>query len=128
MMKIKWIVVLAVLFPLLGSAEEGATLVCDEPIYNFGEIYQTTIVTNVFTIRNTGDLTFLVKRVYASCSCTKGKIDKKVIEPGETAQVTAIFNSSGRMGAQKRSLRIMSSTSYQPALKLFLNGAVKLKK
>jgi len=122
--KFGFVIILTLLFPLFGSAAEGYKLVCDEPVYDFGTVDQSAVVTNVFTIRNEGDLTFPLRHIYASCSCTKGKLDKRMIGPGETAKFTAVFKAVRRTGLQKKSLKILSKTSKKPALVLYMNGSV----
>lgn len=115
---------LVLLFPLFGNAVEGFKLVCDKPVYNFGTVDQSAVVTNVFTVRNEGDLTFALKYIHPGCSCTKAKIDKRMIGPGETAEVTAVFTAKKRRGGQKKSLRIISINSTTPALTLYMKGFV----
>jgi len=115
---------MALLFPMLGKAVEGYKLVCDESVYNFRHIDQSVVVTNVFTIRNEGDLTFPLKYIHASCSCTKGHLDKRMIGPGETAKLTAVFTAVRRKGIQKKALRVISINSDEPAIVLYLEGFV----
>jgi len=65
-------VFLLLIFPMVGNAVEGVRLVCDEPVYNFGHVTQSAVITNVFTVRNEGDLSFMLKYVHTSCRpCTK---------------------------------------------------------
>lgn len=116
----------ALLLPMLGKAVEGYKLVCDESVYNFGHIDQSVVVTNVFTIRNEGDLTFPLKYIHTSCGCTKGRLDKRMIGPGETAKLTAVFTAARRKGTQKKALRVISIHSDTPAIVLYLEGFVNV--
>lgn len=118
------LLILLLFFPMLGKAVEGYKLVCDEPVYNFGHIDQSVVVTNVFTIRNAGDLTFPLKFIHTSCGCTKGRLDNRMIGPGETAKLTAVFTAARRKGVQKKSLRVMPMHSASPAIVLYLEGFV----
>lgn len=113
------------LFPMFGSAAAGYDLVCDEPVYNFGRVDQTAVVTNVFTIRNEGTLTFPLKYIHASCGCSKGRLDKRMVEPGETARVTVVYKAARRKGPQKKALRLISTLSEYPALTLYMEGFVE---
>lgn len=110
---------------MLGKAVEGYKLVCDKPVYNFGHVDQSAVVTNVFTIRNEGDLTFPLKYIHASCSCTKGHLDKRMIGPGETAELTAVFKAVRRKGIQKKKLRVLPINSEEPAIVLHMEGFVE---
>lgn len=113
------------LLPLIGSAVEGYKLVCDEPVYNFGTVDQTAVITNMFLIRNEGDLTYVHKYVHTSCSCTKGRIDRRMIGPGETAKLTVVYEAKNRSGAQKKVLRMIPTNSADPALVLYMEGFVE---
>lgn len=120
------LLVAVLLFPMLGKAVEGYRLVCDEPVFDFGHIDQSAVITNVFTIRNEGDLTFPTKYIRASCGCTKGRIDKRMVGPGETAEVTVIYTAARRKGPQKKKVWLMPMNSPDPALVLTITGFVEV--
>ena len=115
---------LLLIFPMIGNAVEGYKLVCDEPVYNFGMVDQTAVITNVFLIRNDGDLTYVHKYVHTSCGCTRGRVEKRMIEPGETVKLTAIYTAARRRGKQKKTLRMIPMNSAKPAIILYLEGFV----
>lgn len=115
---------LILFFPMLGHAVEGYRLVCDKPVYSFGHIGQSAVITNVFTLRNEGDLSFMLKYVQTSCGCTKGRLNPRVIGPGETARLTAVFTAARRKGLQKKSLKLIPVDLNKPVLTLWLEGFV----
>jgi hypothetical protein len=112
-------------FPMAGGAVEGVRLVCDQPLYDFGRVDQSAVVTNVFRIRNEGDLSFVLKTVQTSCSCTEGRMDKKIIGPGETAELTAVFTAARRKGLQVKSLKLLPIDSDEPVLTFYMKGFVE---
>ena len=120
-----FVIFLLLLFPALGNAVEGVRLVCDEPVYNFGTVDQSAVITNVFTVRNEGDLSFMLKYVHTSCGCTRGRMDKRIVGPGETAKLTAVYKALRRKGAQKKSLKLIPVDSDQPALIFYMEGFVE---
>jgi len=113
------------IFPMVGKAVEGVRLICDEPVYNFGVVDQSAVITNVFKVRNEGDLTFMLKYIHPGCSCTKARSNKRVIGPGETAEVTAVYTAKRRKGRQKKSLKLISIDSDKPALIFYMEGFVE---
>ncbi|MBI9020389.1 MAG: DUF1573 domain-containing protein [Verrucomicrobia bacterium] len=113
------------LFPMVGTAVEGIRLVCDEPVYNFGHVAQTAVITNVFIVRNEGDLSFMLKYVQTGCSCTKGRMNKRVIGPGETAELTAVYTAARRKGPQKKSLKLIPVDSTGSTLTFYMQGFVE---
>jgi len=125
MMKSIYLLILIFLFPMVGKAVEGIRLVCDEPVYNFGHVTQSAVITNVFTVRNEGDLTYVHKYVRTACGCTKGRLASRMIGPGETATLTAVYKAARRKGTQKKSLKLIPLDSDQPALILYMEGFVE---
>lgn len=114
----------ALLFPVFGHAAEGYKLVCDQPVFNFGTVDQSAVITNVFTIRNDGDMTYPHKYIRTSCGCTRAKIGTRMIGPGETAEVTVVYKAAGRKGKQRKKLWVIPMNDNKPALELMLKGLV----
>ena len=112
-------------FPSIGKSVEGVRLVCDEPAYNFGRVDQSAVITNVFTVRNEGDLSFMLKYVHTSCGCTRGRMNKRVIGPGETAELTAVYKAIRRKGPQKKSLKLIPVHSDEPTLVFYMEGFIE---
>lgn len=113
------------IFPMFGNAQAGARLVCDEPVFNFGTLDQTAVVTNVFKVRNEGNVSFSLKYIRSSCSCTKARPERRIIGPGETVDVTAVYTAARRRGPQKKTLKLIPSQSEEPALTLYMEGFVE---
>jgi hypothetical protein len=112
-------------FPMVGKAVEGVKLVCDAPTYDFGTIRQSAVVTNVFMIRNEGDTTFAAGLPRTTCGCTAVRIDKRMIGPGETASLTAVFTAAKQKGEQHKVIYLPADGSATPVLKLYLQGVVE---
>jgi hypothetical protein len=124
MMKYR-LLLLVLVFPMLGNAVNGPKLVCDKPEYNFGNVTQSAVVTNVFILRNEGDTTFVAGMPRTACSCTQVRLSKRMIGPGETAELTAVFTAARRVGEQRKSIYLPPSDSDDPALILCLQGFVE---
>jgi hypothetical protein len=110
--------------PQMGCAVEGARLVCDPSIFDFGTVDSSAVVTNVFTLRNVGDVSYPVKMVHTSCSCTKGRISQRMIGPGETVDLTAVFTAARRKGPQKKAVRVESMNPTYPSFVVYVKGVV----
>jgi hypothetical protein len=110
---------------MLGSAVNGPKLVCAELVHNFGRVSQSVVITNVFIIRNEGDTTFVAGMPRATCSCTKVHLSKRMIGPGETAELTAVFTATRRSGEQKKVIYLPPFDSEDPILKFYMQGFVE---
>jgi hypothetical protein len=112
-------------FPNIGNAANEPKLVCDAPVYEFGRVDQSVVITNVFIIRNDGDTTFVAGMPRATCGCTQVRLSKRMIGPGETAELTAVFTAVRRSGEQKKIIYLPSFDSEDPVLKFYMQGFVE---
>src|SRR3989338_9939026 len=61
--------------------------------YDLGKVKQSGgAVPHIFAVRNDGGKDSLIGEVLTSCSCTTAEIGKKIIKPGETADLKVIFD------------------------------------
>lgn len=97
-------------------------IVCDEPIFDFGERNNTEFVEHDFPIRNAGTLSLEIRNVHASCGCTAVKPSQDVIPPGGEASIRARLDLRGRNGYQQKSITVQSNDPDQPNLGLQLKG------
>ncbi len=97
---------------------------CAEPKYDFGKIYQGKKVEHEFVIENKGASTLNVMSVQPSCGCTTAPISQNVVEPGKTATIKAIFDSSRFEGAVHKTITVSSNDPNHPALTLELTGMI----
>ncbi len=79
--------------------------------------------TQVFRYTNTGKRPAIISNVQTSCGCTATKYTTDPIAPGESGQIEVTFNSTGRLGYQKKSINVIGNT-YPPRTLLYLQGFV----
>ena len=80
----------------------------EEESYDFGTVIEGVKATHTFQFTNTGDAPIVISAVRASCGCTTPQWPKEPIAPGESGEITAIYNSKGRLNAFNKSIRITS--------------------
>jgi hypothetical protein len=105
-------------------AGKGPRIVCEKPVFNFGEVENTEVVKHVFVLQNAGDAPLTIKKVRPTCGCTVADLDKKLIEPGGRATLSARLSLRGRKGAQNKSIRIESDDPLTPRIRLYMKGTV----
>ncbi len=82
-----------------------------ETEFNFGKIPQGKPVTHIFEIINTGNSSFKLDNVVASCGCTTPQWNKeKVISPGETSTITVGYNAAAE-GPFNKSITVTYNTN-----------------
>ena len=80
-----------------------------ETVKDFGNIKKGDKVSHTFKLTNTGKSNLLLHKINASCGCTATQPDKKIIPPGESANIDVVFNSTGKNGRQNQSITVLSN-------------------
>ena len=78
--------------------------------HDFGEIIAGESVSCIFYFTNSGTGNLLLSSVSTSCGCTVSKYDKKPVPPGESGRVEVVFDSSGRLGKQRKTIAVRANT------------------
>ncbi len=79
--------------------------------FEFGTITQGEKVNAVFKFKNTGKSDLIITRAKASCGCTVPDWPKdKAIKPGETGEITAVFDSKTKRNKQNKSITLSTNT------------------
>jgi hypothetical protein len=99
----------------------------DQMEYDFGTIEEGENVSGVFKVTNSGKVDLIILDVKPSCGCTTPEWTKEAIAPGETGEIKFEFNSSGRVGAQHKSITVKSNAEKNTQV-VRLKGNVTAKK
>lgn len=96
--------------------------------YDFGDIpYE--LVERTFTVKNIGEGILEITRISTSCGCTKGVIDKELIDPGETANLLITIDPNlmeeNIDGKIERTVYVKSNDPTQPELEIQLTANIK---
>lgn len=114
-------------YDLAVSGGGRAYITFEEDSYFFGEIEEGELVKHTFKFRNDGDGVLVINDATATCGCTRPDFPFVPILPGETGDINVVFNSTGKVGTQKKAVTIFSNG--QPKVKnVFLEGTVIAKK
>ncbi|MCR4391635.1 MAG: rhodanese-like domain-containing protein [Candidatus Acetothermia bacterium] len=123
----QWILslVLVALVALGGWA--GPRLVVDQPVYDFGQVPEGMLVQHVYVLRNVGDAPLnFTQPPSRTCGCTSVLLTKTVLLPGEQAELTVHFESTGYGGQSvKRSLTVYSDDPQAQTQTLTIQGFVR---
>lgn len=78
-----------------------------------------------YTFKNTGGSDLIIEDVRASCGCTATSPKDKVIPPGGSSEISATFDSRGRMGKQRKTITVRSNDPVQSSVLLRLEADVE---
>lgn len=100
-------------------------LVVDEPTHDFGVIYQGQSVRHAFVFRNAGDQVLQIDRVRSSCGCTAALASAKTLNPGESGEIQATFDSTRFRGQITKTIYLTTNDATQPTTQLYIKGQIK---
>ena len=110
--------------PASNSDQSGvAEFAFSEEMHNFGSLKAGEVVSYTFVFRNIGTKTLTIDKVDSGCGCTKVNIPDKSIEPGMEGQIEVIYDSSGEVGNQLKTITLFSNTG-EKAKQLFIKAQV----
>ncbi len=95
-----------------------------EKVYDFGKAPQRSTVEHDFVFTNTGKSDLLIHKVKASCGCTAVSPKEKVIKPGQSSSIKAIFHTGAYKGRQSKSITVITNDPSSPTTILRITGEV----
>ncbi len=108
------------------KAMPKTTISFDDTKHDFGTITEGEKVKHAYKFKNTGSNPLLISNAVASCGCTVPSYPKKPIAPGEEGEIIVEFNSTNRVGQQKKNVLIYSN-GQEEAMSIGFNVEVKEK-
>lgn len=100
------IVLACVVWP---AAAQTSTMKFTQDAWDFGTIKEEAgTVSHTFTFSNTGTKPFVIEEVTTTCGCTVPKYNKEPILPGKTGTVEITYDPTGRPGAFRRDIVLVS--------------------
>jgi hypothetical protein len=90
------------------SENPGARLVFENPILNFGEVWDTENMVGAFPFKNTGDAQLEITEIKPSCGCTATKLDPMSYAPGTGNSIDVVWEPKG-FGVQSKTIIVRSN-------------------
>lgn len=114
---------LATLF-IVNVACAAPELAVERGNFNFGSVSQGKKVQHTFRIKNSGDAPLQIKKLEAACGCTAVKPSTSVIQPGKSADIEVIFDSTSFSGKVVKTVTMTSNASKTPSYTFSMEGTV----
>jgi hypothetical protein len=77
--------------------------------HNFGTVNEGEKIGYTFTFENKGTSDLVVTAANTSCGCTIPKFSKNPVEPGKSGTIEVVFDTSGRLGVQTKTITVHSN-------------------
>lgn len=78
--------------------------------HDFGKINEGDKVEHIYKFTNTGKADLVITSAKPSCGCTVPSFTQTPVKPGETGEIKAIFDSSGKPGMQQKTITVTLNT------------------
>jgi ribosomal protein L30E len=91
--------------------------------YNFGKVNEGETVTGKIEFMNKGKSELKIVKLTPSCDCVKAEVSKSFLNPGEKAEITFEFDTTGRVGKMTRTVLVESNdpANVKQLVTLFIN-------
>ncbi len=110
-------------FPLITSASflDASTLVWDQTEVRIEMGPDEEEVRASFKVTNEGEKVVRIARVESNCGCTNTILNKKILPPGESAEIVAIFSKGKRQGLNRNRLQVYLDSQVDALVTLKMN-------
>jgi hypothetical protein len=110
--------------PRLHPMSSAASIICDSPSIDLGQINRETagLVHHTFVLHNAGRRTVRITSSKSTCGCTTAFYDSAAIRPGGECPIHVQVNWSGRAGAQTAQVLLATDDVKTPQILLRLVG------
>lgn len=105
---------------ILANAAQAANLSWDRTEARLEMGPDQTDISATFTVTNQSDEILRIDRVKTSCGCTGSVTSKKIIEPGESAEIVGSFNRGKRKGKVTNKLLVYLDGKPDPVATLHM--------
>lgn len=102
-------------------------IIWDKEEHDFGEIIEGDIATYTFSFTNTGGGPLKILETESRCGCTVANYSEEPVMPGESGELTVVFNSTQRLNEQSKAI-IVHSNGTPRKTALVIRAFVKPKK
>ncbi len=99
----------------LSELSDSTRLVFNKTMHDFGDIKEGEEIGCSFGFSNAGENPLLIQEVIAGCGCTNVKFPKHPIPPGQTGVIEIVFDTRGRKGLQRKTIRVISNGGQYPS-------------
>lgn len=79
--------------------------------HDFGDINAGEKVEHTYKFTNTGTADLVISSAKPSCGCTVPSYTQTPVKPGESGEIKAVFDSTGKSGVQSKTITVTMNTA-----------------
>lgn len=108
-----------------GEAPAGPRgLVCEQPVFEFGDSTPDQVITHTFVLRNAGADAVRILSVRSGCGCTTTTLSTNQVAPSQSAELLTHLDLKGRKGVQRKPIYVETDAPAGASLRLEMAGMV----
>lgn len=96
-----------------GSEKDGPVIEFESLEHDFGIVHEGEKVGWYFKNKNVGNQNLIIRKADASCGCTVPDFSKEPLPPGEENMIKVVFDTSGRLGIQNKTITVETNDNKQ---------------
>ncbi len=82
----------------------------EHPSYDFGKfVIKGNKKSHSFRYTNTGNAPLIIQRVTANCNCIDAKFSRRPLAPGESGEITIIYDPKKELGAFNKGVHVRTN-------------------
>lgn len=93
------------------ALSDSATIEFINTTHDFGVINEGEKVSTIFKFKNAGSMPLEIYNVEVSCGCTVAEKPEKPVGSGQSGEIKVEFNSTGKVGVNKKFVTIVSNAT-----------------
>ena len=105
------------------DAEKMPVLTFETLEYDFGRVIKGERLSYAFKFKNTGKSNLIISSARSSCGCTTSTPPQAPIRPGESGEISVVFDSKSQQGEVNK-LVVVSANTYPVQTTLRLKATV----
>lgn len=106
--------------------QDGPRWVCDEPVVDFGEVWEGATIKHDFVFRNAGTEVLKIEKPKAHCSCSTAENYTREVAPGESGIIPFVLKTVNKLnGPLKEYLIIKTNDPSNQSMRVWLKGFVR---
>ena len=110
--------------PILVSRKDPPHIKVDKSLFDMGTVAEGVEVPHTIPVRNIGGEPLKIINVHTSCGCTMVNMKANVIEPGKTAALEVLMDTSMKQGVVRKAVEITSNDPKNPKITVYLSANV----
>lgn len=108
--------------PSVPKVTPAGSVVCEDPVFDFGEVLNDQPVNHAFRLKNRGPDTVRILNVRAGCGCMTAQASANSIAAGETAEIIVVMDLKARKGPQRKAVYVETDSTVTSRVRLEIRG------